>query len=353
MEPNIEVKTQKLKDNFLGEKPLIMSPENQKFVNSYLSEVKKRSDKAYKVNKSTLKHFLEHINKSIPDITKVDIKHYFDNYLDKKVYHDKNGNFIPIRHTTKETQRANLRSFFSHIESIFLDQDKNYFNPVPSKKVYKFKYLAKDIKKQSESNKEIFTKKQLLDILNHCKRNLNTIKKKKYFIFYGLLECTGARPSEILSIKIEDINLHLRYFETGFEKNARKSTLRSEKSLMFFFPKNFKIYLENYILTLHENEKWLFPMQSSHSSIPHLTHSGIQYTQRKIQQALGFHFNLRFFRNTLITEYTKQGCPDGYREGLMNHAGQSVEWEFYIKLEPEERRDIYEKYFPYYEFPYF
>lgn len=47
------------------------------------------------------------------------------------------------------------------------------------------------------------------------------------------------------------------------------------------------------------------------------------------------------------------GCPLWASDGLMNHKSSSVEGEYYIKLSIEEKRKLYDKYFPYRLIPYF
>ena len=47
------------------------------------------------------------------------------------------------------------------------------------------------------------------------------------------------------------------------------------------------------------------------------------------------------------------GCPAGFNEGLVGHAGSSTEYKFYMKLLPEEKRAIFDYFFPYYNVSYF
>jgi integrase len=324
-------------DHFLGGNPLILSKENAFYVNSYLNEVKKRTDNGYRNNKSALKGLLSYIDKDIPEINKIDIRNYFNDILDQK----------EISVKSKETQRAYLTSFFFHVESLLLKKDIDYRNPVPNKKVYKFEKKLIDIIKQSERKDKLLTIDQLLLILDHCRKSL----RKREFIFFALVTCTGARVSEIRSIEIKNINLDERYFETGFEKNSRKSTLRREESLLFFIPKRLLAYLKNYIFILKKNnEKWLFPTQKSRSFI---SGPGIEYFYRKIRKALGFHFSMHHFRHTMITNLKRNKCPQEYREGLLNHEPSTTQGKFYEHLSIAEKREIYDKYFPYSIIPYF
>jgi len=269
----------------------------------------------------------------------IDVKNYFEIILDKK----------NIKITSKETKRSYLTSFFYHIQALLLDRNIEFRNPVPTRQVFQFTQFENDIKKYSELKNNILPITQIEQILTYCRKNL----KKKYFIMFGLLISTGARHSEIRSIKLKNLHFKERYFETGFEKNARKSTLKSKKALLFFFPNNFSVYLKNYIYGLNKKEEWLFPAVNIKSSASFLNNSAIYNTKERIEKALGFKFKLHSFRNSLITNRIKMECPLWLSEGLMNHKSSSVEGEHYIKLSISEKRDLYDKYFPYYSFPYF
>ena len=173
-------------------------------------------------------------------ISMIDIKNYFDNVIDVRI---KKKSEKPIGRDSKEVYRSYLSSFFDYVIGRFLQINIEYRNPVPNKRIYKFNLQKSDIRKHSDINDEIFTEQELLDILEASKK-----KNLRDFILFSLLIIDGARISEILTIKIEDVHLEERYFETGFEKNARKSTRFSNKSLIFFFPEKFRPYLEQYIL---------------------------------------------------------------------------------------------------------
>ncbi len=321
--------------NFLGEKPLQIRKENLYYVNSYLNEVKKRSNDSYRNHKSVLNYFFQEIDKKIPDITMIDVRNYFDDYLDKR----------DIKLDSKETYRSVLMSFFYYVQALLLNQKIEFRNPVPIKRVYQFTQKDTDIKKQSEKEDEILSKEQLEMILDYCKKNL----RRRDFILFGLIACTGARISEIRTIKTKDVDLEERYFETGFIKGARKSTYRQNKALLFFFTEKFMIYLKNYILTLKDKKNWLFTSNKK----GYLSNTQCYFIKKKIIKKLGFEFTFHSFRRAIITYYTKNNISSEVREMLMNHKSSSIEGEHYLKLSIEEKRDLYDKFFPYYEISYF
>jgi len=303
--------------------------------------VKKRSSGSYRGQKCTLKAFFNAIDKNIENINMLDVKNYFSDVLDKK----------NIKLKTKEMRRSHLKSFFYYVQALMLDRGVEYQNPIPNKLVYQFTKKPGDIKKQSQIKEKIISSENLESILKYAKKNL----RKKYFILFALLICTGARHSEIRSIRLSNIHMKERYFETGFEKDARKSTLKSEEGLLFFFPRQFSIYLNNYILSLKGEEKWLFPAVKSEGKYAFLNESALYHAKKKIERGLGFHFKMHRFRHTLVNNrLIKMQCPLWLSEGLTNHkVSESTQVKHYASLTIKQKRALYDKYFPYREIPFF
>lgn len=119
-----------------------------------------------------------------------------------------------------------------------------------------------------------------------------------------------------------------------------------KSKLTVFFSLNFSKYLEAYIKNLDNEEVWLFPGRTKHY------HYNTIHRYVKMKYGSGFN-NFHKYRKTLITNRVKNGCTLWASEGLMNHKSSSGEGEYYIKLSIEEKRKLYDKYFPYCFIPYF
>ncbi|MFW9872677.1 MAG: tyrosine-type recombinase/integrase [Candidatus Thorarchaeota archaeon] len=309
-------------------------------IQDYLNEVYKRSTASYKNQKSAILNMLNYVNKNLQRINMVDIKDYFNNVIDIKINKRNNK---PIGANSKKAYRTYLSSFFDYLIGRFLENNIELRNPVPNKKIYKFTRLESDIKKQTDINEEIFTEQELLKVLNVSKK-----KSLRDFILFSLLIIDGARISEILTIKIENLHLEQRYYETGFEKNARKSTRFSSKSLIFFIPEKFKPYLEQYINYIGKNNTWLFPGRTEY------------YNGDSFRGYVKRNYDLKYrlfhkYRKTLISHrLIKMNAPLWISEGLTNHKiSESTHIKHYAKFTIEQKRDLYDRYFPYCEFPYF
>lgn len=323
-------------ESLKGEKPLKgLNEKNEFYVNSYLYKKKKQSDKTYRSLKTTLKILFSYFGKPAHQITKIEMIEFLDEVLDKR----------DIKLSSKNQYRSNLRGFFEYIEAMILHKHPNFVNPVPKKNIYKFTQKSDDIRRKGEKKRKVLKIKEIERILIYCRKNLD----KEHFIMLGLLACTGARQSEIRTIKIKDINLDGRYFETGFEKNARKSTLGTKESLLFFFPERFGIYLRNYILEL--NNEYLFPSPED-GRLPYFSGHLLHYYVKKIRKKICY-FEPHYFRHSLITHFRKNGCDRDKSEMLTNHVPTGTQGKYYVHLEPLEKREIYDKYFPYYSIKYF
>jgi len=311
-------------------------------IKTFLLEIKKRSHGAFENNKTVLKGFFSFIKKPIAKITMIDVRDYFEKDLDVQ----------RIQNNTKNSRRYMLISFFDYVKKMYLSENQEYYNPVPSKKIFQFTKREGDIVRRSQKNLKVLTKKQLKQILRFAfdkYDNSQSIKDMRSYILLLLAICTGARISEIRTILLADLHLEEGFFETGFTLGARKSSLSKGEGLLFFFPKALVPILEEYLDLFEYPSKWLFPGYKN----LHVSHDFTGKIPPKIIDFVGFKFSWHYFRRTIITERKKMGCPLDVSELLMNHSPSSVEAESYIKLSIPERKELYDKWFPYTEMHYF
>lgn len=293
-------------------------------IDDYLQEVEKRSHGSYRNQKIHIIDCLNFINKPLEKITILDVKNYLK-FLDNK---------ISIKYNSKTTYRSHLTSFFKYYKKVNIETNPNYLNPVPDKDIFDFRKTENDFKKISDKNSEKFSRKELTTILRLSKK-----RSSRDFIVFMILIFTGMRISEALTIKISYINLKKRFIETGDVKDARKSN----KSLLFFIPEFSIPFLEQYMMNMKKKTIWLFPGRSSFlnkNSWYKLFKNHYPKIYSKSQK----------FRKTIVSEYVKNGCEVALAEILTNHTPTSLTAEYYLKLEPEEKRDLYDKFFPYYNF---
>ena len=301
-------------------------------IERFLEEKRKRSLNSYIANRCYLFEFLNFVNKNLENIQIDDGISFFERI---------NKDYRAF--STKRDIRTRLKSFFNYYESVNIRTIRNYKNPIPESHIFEFSKKETDYNLTEFDENVIFTDEQLLFVLGTAKK-----RRLMEFIIFLLLICSAPRMNELLTIKLTNLNLEKRYFITGITYNARKQN----KPLLFFFPEKISGYLKLYISQLDHDSIWLFPSRNNRNKEGYYKYIGIYLTVINNYGKEYSHFHE--YRSTLITNRIKRmSCPEGYSEGLANHAGKSTEWKHYIKLSNKEKLEIYDKYFPYYRFPYF
>ena len=308
---------------------------NSFFRDNFLEEVKKRSPGSFVNNRIVIRDLMKEIPKPFQEFTMIDVQDYFINDIDKR----------EIKKVSKNTKRYMLMSFFNYIQKTLLAYGIEFSNPIPSKKIFKFSTNLEDISHVSDDELKILTLEQIKKILAHVYHDF----KLRDFILVGLAICSGARISEIRTIMKKDIDLETHSFQTGFMLGARKTTLHTNKGLLFFFPSGFTKYIQEYLESCNKCEKYLFPGYKDNC----LSRPQTQNILVRIREKVGFHFTWHYFRRTLISERIKKGCPKWLSEGLTNHAPSDVQAKSYIKLKFSEKKEFYNQYFPYFPISYF
>ena len=302
----------------------IYSPLEQEILEDYLTEVKKSSKGTWYNYRSQIINSLNYINRPLQEITKSDMKSYFTFY---------DGKDITLK--AKNRTRGILKVFFEFVEALFEENGIDFRNPVPSSRIFKFSTTEKDFKEEKDAKYSI---EEIYGIIDKAKK-----RSFKHFIILGILAETGMRAGECLSIKIENIDFSKNLITTGMVKNNRKS----KKLLKFFITPRFANYLKLYIAQINRNAGYLFNTRGNNyyaycNFASWMERNfGMDYTQ--------FHK----FRRSIITHRVKMGCPEWISEGLTNHKQTSTQKKYYIKLNDQEKYELYQKWFPYRECPYF
>lgn len=303
------------------------------YLEEYYDNVKKRSLNSFKISQNVLMRFFNYIQKNPEDVKRSDVKDYLKNIVD-------NWN---VKLKTKSLHYALLSSFYSWLTEELNEDEIVFINPVPKKYVRNFTTNPNDFEDEDDANKKVLSKEQIEQILDYTRNN----RKMRDFILVGLQICTGARVSEIRTIRISNVNLKERSFKTGIEINARKSSKHGLKKLKFIFPKKFKIYLEYYLNTLDPNQKYLF---STYNQNKCLNNDLVYYIYNQIREKIGFYFTSHFFRHSIITYLEENGCPVNISNRLLNHKISGTQERVYKHF---DRVKDYDKYFPYYLSKYF
>jgi integrase len=340
----IEVETKKSNINY--QNPLkielksfnMLDEQSQYFIHRYLASYGKKS-------KSTRRYsvlpFFEFAKKS--SIFEID-SYIVDEYIDK-INSDET-----LTLKTKENNLSLVYAFFDWFENRIKRDHKiikergRFLNPFP-----KLKYinLSPDLVKPKKKRNKKLSIEEMKNLLEYSFHN-----NRQIYRCLVLLTFCGMRISEAVTIKIEDIDLHLRNLKTGVEEGARKSNKKGEEPLYFCFPpeiSNILFEQINYVKYSYGNEtKWLFP--DNDNPFNYVEERKIQKYLRNYSKTTQTDNYTHIFRHTLSKRRFNAGVSQKDMELLSCHVSSSTELRTYSRDESEEglkyRVKVYDKTLP-------
>lgn len=335
----------------------ILTPTDYETVVQYLEGKAKSSPGSARTRKSALFRFLAYVQRpTLLEITPQDAMIYF-NYLDQCTVTRKNRTNGTVEtklltKTYKTTQHALIHSFFKHsARNIRRDpclKMPYYLNPIPDSDEVQFQSnpIITHAQRQRQIDSQEFKIPQLLKILKELyykAPNSYTKGRHAYFLISVLLTTCGMRISEVVTVKVSDVNLSERFLMTGVEVNARKSNKGGDNPLYFCFPDVVAYLLSGYVKDLRRSGYdgiWLFPGSKGN----YVSVRTVQQVFRKIFPDLPV--KTHTFRKTFESNHAKNGVPLHFIEVLSNHAISSVVMKHYVQIDIKERRELYDQYFP-------
>ncbi len=304
----------------------VLCPEDANVVDSFLTLKARKGNTAMLQYKSIIFRLISDANKvALADIVEADLFSFFARL-------DGEG----MKFSTKKVHRARLNTFFKYYERQARRHIPGYYNPVPPLDECNF---SPDVEvsiavEQQREREKAFTPEQLLVVLKQLR-----VVSFKHFVACVILTVCGMRISECLTIRLENLNLAGRYLMTGIEENARK-----RGKAYFIFPEEIVPLLTEYVLEVkarNSHAVWLFPGANGH------------YTMGQFHRLLAdlnfpFPVHTHAFRRSLETYQIKgkTQVPLHFVELLSNHAISSIVMRHYAKITIEERRVLYDQYFP-------
>lgn len=304
----------------------------KEFVEKAASHSKRSRDSAILVTRD----FYKRVGKHIVDVTYDDM----DNYL-------KGMDARKLCIGTKNRYRSQLRTYLTFARAKLkrqgykLDEDL-----MPPKELFEFTNTQ-----TTRTRVEVYTDEEMDEMLEKIK----SVSYRDYAISY-MAKSTGDRVSEILSIKREKFFLDQRRYRTGLEDGAGKTSRRKHIEVEYCFSKKCQRILANYLQEIPEDSIWLFPSDSSESGFL----SASETLEAKYRNKFGLKLYFHAFRRTLITRrlmmmndavksLDEAKKLDFISKLLVNQAAGDVQLANYLKLKPEERLAIFDKWNPYHD----
>jgi integrase len=241
---------------------------------------------------------------------------------------------------SKNNWRSTLNIYYSFIKEIKRMQDESYLNPVPASLIFEFsekELTTADIEQKHDYIEDYETIERIL--------NYAYFTSKRLFIVISLLLYTGARISEILSIKLKNLDLKERYFLTEIKGKGRRFGI-------YFLPKFFIRYLREWIQYKKydcPHTEFLFP--SSDRGRDYIHPATIRNDLSTLKQELGIEsaINPHAFRDFTNTVRFEDNINRKYRKLLLNQTPRDVNPHHYLKKykKRKELQKLYDKTFPF------
>ena len=229
------------------------------FFTSYLKIERKYSDNTYLSYLNVINQFLNFLESQLNiKRYKITLNEFSKDNVLKFLMFIESTNKCTIK--TRNHHLSVIKSFLQYVQSI---------NPI-----YTEKYLEiNSIKKKKEIKKSIdyLTIEELEIVLKQC--NLNLKSGYKHFVILSLLYESACRVSELISIKISNIN---------FSDNSYIKILgKGNKERIIYISKDSREILEKYINKFNITDGYLF-----------LNHSNKKYTRFGINKMVEKYVNL-------------------------------------------------------------
>lgn len=281
------------------------------YINEFMNFV---NEKNYSINTylsylDDLYFFYNYINKNLCNVIEDDVRNYIE-FMNKN-----NKSTSTIRRTI-----SSFKSFYKFLyKNNYIDK-KNYpltriAYPKAEKKLPKFIYYN-----------------DLLEILEESSHDKDGIRDK---LIIEMLYATGVRVSELVNIKISDIDFNNKRIVVCGKGNKERIVYYGE-----YAEEVLKKYLDTHI---RKDHNYLFVNQNGDK----ITDRGIRYIIDKIMNKLSIktHVTPHVLRHTFATDMLNNGCDIKVVQELLGHSSLRTT-EVYTHVTNEHLKEVYYNCFP-------
>ena len=237
------------------------------------------SERTIAYYRSTIRHFISHVELPIRKVETETIRNYLVNY-------QKRNNCSKV---TTDNIRRNISSFFSWLE------EEDYILKSPMRRIHKIR--AAKIVKSTISDESM---EKLRDACREI-RDLAMI---------DLLYSTGIRVGELVKLNIKDIN---------FEARECVVFGKGDKERKVYFDAKAKVHLQTYLAQRADTNPALFV--SLNAPYKRLQISGVEIRLRQLGRRLDMgRIHPHKFRRTMATRAIDKGMPIEQVQKLLGHS---------------------------------
>ncbi len=283
---------------------------------------------------------------------KIDLVNKFINHIESKNYSDKtllsyiNDLYYFYIFIKKDLDKINDEDIRDYLEYLNLQKEKSSSirRKISSlKSFYKFLYKNDYIDKKNYPLSKVSLPKlekklpkfiyynDLLEIINESNNSKDNIRDR---LIIEMLYATGVRVSELVNIKVSDIDFNNRRIIICGKGNKERIVYYGE-----YAEEVLKEYLDVHI----RKSDYLF----ANTKGDKLTDRGVRYIIDKIMDKLSVkvHVTPHVLRHTFATDMLNNGCDIKVVQELLGHSSLKAT-EIYTHVTNERLKEVYYKCFP-------
>lgn len=294
----------------------------------FLEDYSEKNQKYYTAQLHEFRKFLEGKGiASLTDIKKIDVKE-FCSYINKK----------KLRETTKSKRYQTIILYvkflteYEYIDSNITIKKPNFTDHISDPQLKKMKL-------------GLIQNEGIIELIRHAKK-----VNFEMYIILSLLSHNGMRISELLSLKISNIDPNNRILVSGLEINASKESI-----CYYFIPPKLIPDLREYINSLMQKFRdpiYLFPgdTKSGYLSRQNVSRNIAKYKNYLVSKNIitDCLVNPHVFRKTLNFERLQMGCNDSVMALLLNQTPKGTNARYYLDMFKDItiRRNFWDKFTP-------
>jgi len=259
------------------------------------------------------------------------VKEFFDKY--GETYHFNQETVAKFFRFLRNEKGYKL----STIEAIFIDLKlylkylkkqgiETYFDDDAKRFIFSSPTLRNEKEKEQKRSKEVFTKEELKEVLEHIKE----VNKVLYY-FSCLLTFSGLRLNEALNISIKDFE---RIEDLKWRVRVKEAKYSKERIALVLIPKEFEDFDEylkriySYYKTTGKDNlfKYKYPQGKK---VYKLTEKIIDKFYREISKDLNIKVNAHKFRKTFATLLALNNTNPAILKELLGHSDVKTTLKYY------------------------
>lgn len=287
-------------------------PATKENTNEYIMEMfelkksMKLSEKTISFYLETMHRFCDSVNKSLVDITEMDVEMYLQQYRRKGVQARTVNNALKV-----------ISAFYTWMCHVHL-VDEN-----PCEGIEKYKEIEKPIDHMEDWEMEVLR---------------DACKGVKDRAILEVLRSTAVRVGELISINRADVNWNNGEVLVYGEKSRKYRTVCLDDTA--------KYHLKKYIDSRTDKEPALFT--SCRKPNDRLTRAGIRAILKEIRKESGLERRVypHLFRKTTATNMVRRGCPRDLVALYLGHANGDTKTlnKHYVATDPEQIIQAFRRY---------